>query len=310
MTRPKLIVVAGPTASGKTALAVSLAERLGGEVVSADSQQVYRGFDIGTAKPSPDELSRAPHHLISILDPRAEHMDAAQWARRADAVIAEVAARGKVAIVAGGTGLYLRALLRGVMDAPARDAPFREALRARAAEQGWPALHAELQQVDPDAAAVIMPNDRVRIERALELRHVTGRLASELRRAHAFAEERYRFFGVWLDPPREALWSRVNARSAAMFDAGLLEETKRLLEAGLADAPPMSSIGYVQAQQVLRGELELPAAIADLAQQTRHYAKRQRTWFKKEPGLRALPPPDAKAFEALLSEVRRFLDAP
>jgi tRNA dimethylallyltransferase len=308
--RPRLVVIAGPTASGKTALAVQLAERLGGEVVSADSQQVYRGFDIGTAKPAAEELARAPHHLISILDARAERMDAARYAARADAAIAEVAARGRVPLIVGGSGLYLRALLHGVMDAPGRDPAFRAALRARAEEVGWPALHAELAEKDPAAAARITPNDRVRIERALELFHATGQPASALRQAHGFLPDRYAFLGLRLEWPRPELFARIDARAAQMFQAGLVEETRALLEAGLHDAPPMGSIGYAQAQAVLRGAFTLEAAVADVALQTRRYAKRQMTWFKKERGLRPLAPPSGAALDALVDEVRAFLAGP
>jgi len=306
--RPRLLVIAGPTASGKSALAAKLANALGGEVVSADSQQVYQGFDIGTAKPTVDELALAPHHLISILDSREARMDAARYADRADEAILEIASRGHVAVVAGGTGLYLRALLHGVMDAPGRDQAFRDALRLRAADVGWPALHAELAEKDPDAAAVITPNDRVRIERSLELIANTGQLASALRKAHGFLPARYAFLGLRLELPRELLYARIDARTQAMFDGGLLDETQRLLEQGLGDAPPMSSIGYVQANALLRGELAREAAIADAAQQTRKYAKRQLTWFKKEPGFRAIGLLDDAGFGALIDEARAFLN--
>ncbi|MBS2032367.1 MAG: tRNA (adenosine(37)-N6)-dimethylallyltransferase MiaA [Deltaproteobacteria bacterium] len=302
-----MIVVAGPTASGKSALAAALALALGGEVVSADSQQVYQGFDIGTAKPTPDELALAPHHLISILDAREARMDAARYADRADAAIREIAARDHVAIVAGGTGLYLRALLHGVMDAPGRDQAFRDALRIRAAEVGWPALHAELAEKDPEAAAAITPQDRVRIERALELIATTGQRASELRKAHGFLPARYEFLGLRLELPREELYARIDARTQAMFDGGLVEETERLLSQGLDDAPPMASIGYLQARAVLRGELTREQAVADTAQQTRKYAKRQLTWFKKEPGFRAIAAPDAEGLARLIDEAHAFL---
>jgi tRNA dimethylallyltransferase len=300
---PRLVVLAGPTASGKSALALALAERLGGEIVSADSQQVYQGFDIGTAKPSSEELARVPHHLVSIIDGRERRMDAARYAALADVAISAICARGKVPIVVGGTGLYLRTLLHGVVPGPGRDDLFRARLAARVAEGGWEAAHQELARVDPTSAARLSVNDHVRLERALEIHHLTGQPASALRAAHAFAADRYAFLGFTLCPPREALFDRIDRRTRSMFDAGLLEETAALVEAGYDDAPPMASIGYAQARAVLAGAFTREAAIADAAQATRKYAKRQLTWFKKERGLRALP---RWELEALVGEAVAF----
>lgn len=305
MLSPRLVVLGGPTASGKSALALALAEQLGGEIVSADSQQVYRGFDIGTAKPSSEELQRVPHHLVSILDGRARRMDAARFAALADEAIAQIHARHRVPIVVGGTGLYLRALLHGVVPGPGRDDAFRQALAARVAAGGWAAAHAELQRVDPQSAAKLSMNDRVRIERALEIHHLTGQPASVLRAAHGFADDRYRYLGFTLSPPRGKLYARIDARTRAMFAAGLVEETEALLRAGYAEAPPMGSIGYAQAQALLAGKLSRDEAIDQAAHATRKYAKRQLTWFKKERGLRAV---EELALAALVDEVRAFLD--
>ncbi|MFP2902607.1 tRNA (adenosine(37)-N6)-dimethylallyltransferase MiaA [Corallococcus sp. 4LFB] len=288
-----LTVIAGPTASGKTALAIAWARAAGGEIVSADSQQVYRGFDIGTAKPSAEELAAVPHHLVSCVDPLAA-FSAAEFQRRADAAIADIASRGRPVFVVGGTGLYLRVLLHGVVDAPGALPSLRAELEALAAEQGREAVHRRLAEVDPETAAKLPTQDLVRVVRALEIHAQTGVPASEFRRAHAFAPDRHPFQLYVLDPPREALYAAINARTEALFARGLVEETRALLEQGYADAAPMRSVGYVQARAVVEGRMTREEAIADTAQETRRYAKRQLTWFRKEPGAVFLPPPYAR----------------
>ncbi|RKH13811.1 tRNA (adenosine(37)-N6)-dimethylallyltransferase MiaA [Corallococcus praedator] len=292
-TRVPLTVIAGPTASGKTALAIAWAREAGGEIVSADSQQVYRAFDIGTAKPSPDELSAVPHHLVSAVDP-LETFSAAEYQRRADAAIADIASRGRAVFVVGGTGLYLRVLLHGVVDAPGALPSLRAELEAVAAEQGREAVHRRLAEVDPETATKLPPQDLVRVVRALEIHAQTGVPASEFRRAHAFAPDRYAFRLFVLNPPREALYAAINARTEALFARGLVEETRSLLERGYADAAPMRSVGYVQARAVVEGRMTREEAILDTAQETRRYAKRQLTWFRREPGAVFLEPPYAR----------------
>jgi tRNA dimethylallyltransferase len=297
--RPLLTVIAGPTASGKTALAIELARRAGGEIVSADSQQVYRHFDIGTAKPSDEELASVPHHLLSVVDP-PEAFSAAEYQRRADAVISEIAGRGRPVFVVGGTGLYLRVLLHGVVDAPGALPELRAELEALAAAEGREAVHRRLAVVDPETAAKLPPQDLVRVVRALEIHAQTGVPASEFRRAHAFSADRYPFRLYVLDPPREALYERINARTEAMFSGGLVEETRELMARGYADAAPMRSVGYVQARAVVEGRMTVAEAIHDTAQETRRYAKRQLTWFRKEPGAVFVQPP----YESLLERPR------
>ncbi|HEY8210891.1 MAG TPA: tRNA (adenosine(37)-N6)-dimethylallyltransferase MiaA [Myxococcaceae bacterium] len=290
-----LLVIAGPTASGKSRLALEVAEREGGEIVSADSQQIYRHFDVGTAKPTADELRRVPHHLISSVEP-GEQVNAGRFRDLADAAIAQVRARGRRPIVAGGTGLYLRVLLHGVMPGPGASPAIRARIKAEAAEQGREAIHRKLAEVDPESAARILPRDLVRVERALELYELTGVPASVMRRAHGFQERRHPFRMVVLDPPREALYAAIDARVRSMFqELGLVEEVRALMEKGYRDAPPMRSVGYVQALAVAEGRMGLEEAIEDAARQTRHYAKRQVTWFKKEPGAELLRPPYAVA---------------
>lgn len=285
----RVLVIAGPTASGKTALAVALARRLGGEIVNADSQQVYRGLDVGTAKPSAAERAAAAHHLIDVVDP-GEGMDAARFAALADAAIADVAARGRLPIVAGGTGLYLRALLHGVVAAPGRDPALRARLEEEAARCGRPALHARLAAIDPATAARIRPNDLVRIVRALEIA-AGGTMPSELHAGHAFQEDRYAARLFALDPPRAALHARIDARVAEMFAGGLLDEA-RALAARFGDAVPARwPIGYAEAIACVRGELEVAEAIRRVQVAHRRYARRQVIWLRRERGVEWIAPP-------------------
>jgi len=277
----RLLVIVGPTASGKTALAVELAQRLGAEIVSADSQQCYRGLDAGTAKPTPEERARVPHHLLDVADPD-EQLDANRFVQLADAAIADIAGRGKRAIVAGGTGLWIRALLRGLLDAPGASPGFRSALHEEFEKLGVPALHARLREVDAEAAARILPNDRVRIERALEVHALCGRPLSELQREHRFAEVRYHSLIYFLDPPREVLRERIEARTRRMFaDGALRAETEWLLGRGSARA--LKIIGYEEMAEALRTG-DFAAAEERTRARTWQYARRQRTWFAKDAG--------------------------
>jgi tRNA dimethylallyltransferase len=289
-----LLVVAGPTASGKTRLAIDLALRLGGEVVNADSQQVYRGLDVGTAKPSPAEQAEVPHHLFDVAEPGAG-FDAARYVALADAAVAGIAARGRLPVACGGSGLYLRALLHGVAAAPPRDPALRARLEAEAARDGRPALHARLAALDPGAAARIGPNDLVRITRALEIAQ-GGRAQSEIFAGHAFREDRYRFRLLALDPPRDELHRRVEARAGRMLD-GLLAEARALL-ASRGALPPKLPIGYADAALHLAGGIPREEALRRLATAHRRYARRQIVWLRRERGvewLRSSPDLDALA---------------
>ena len=290
MARPFLTVIAGPTASGKTALALELARRLGGEIVSADSQQVYRHFDIGTAKPTADDLAGVPHHLISAVDPH-EAFSAARFQQLADEAIAAIASRGRRPLVVGGTGLYVRILLHGVVPAPPAEPDLRRALEHEAREIGREGLHRRLAEVDPETAARVKSTDLVRIVRALEIHALTGTTASRFRRDHRFAEDRYSYRLWVLDPPRDELYRAIDERTRRLFGAGLVEEVRRLVSLGYRDAAPMRSVGYAQALAHLEGALTLEEAIRQTARETRRYAKRQLTWFRGEPGAIFLRPP-------------------
>ncbi|GEJ57190.1 tRNA dimethylallyltransferase [Anaeromyxobacter diazotrophicus] len=298
-----VLCIAGPTASGKTALAVALARRLGGEIVSADSQQVYRGLDAGTAKPTPEERAAVPHHLLDVAEP-GEGMDAARWAALADEAIAGIAARGRLPIVAGGTGLYLRALLRGVAEAPGRDPALRARLEEEAAREGRPALHRRLAEVDPAAAARIGPNDLVRVVRALEIA-AGGRTQTEVFAGHAFAAARYRYRLLALDPPRAELHARIDARVPLLFSRGLLAETAALLARHGGRLPAKLPLGYAEAAEVLAGRLEPGEATRRVQVAHRRYARRQVVWLRGEREVEWLAPPvDPDALAAGLAAWR------
>ena len=277
-----LLVLVGCTASGKTSVAIELARMLNGEIVSADARQVYRHLDIGTAKPMPDELKAAAHHLVDHVDP-VDSYNAGRFTKEADDAIAAIRADGKIPIVAGGTGLYLRALVRGLDPAVGRDPTIRDALEIEADEKGLPSLHARLAKVDPDGAQRIHTNDRVRIVRALEIYQKTGRTQSELF-ANRPEEPRYDARWAGLAWVRETLYRRIDKRFDAMMEEGLLAEVKGLLAMGYD--PGLScfrSPGYREILQSLDGRYDLREAVDRAKRETRRFAKRQATWFRKEP---------------------------
>lgn len=285
-----LFAVMGPTASGKSALAVALCQRLDGELVTVDSAQVFRGLDVGTAKPTPEERAAVPHHLIDVIEP-TEQWSAAQFAAAADQVIAEVRARGRVPILCGGTGLWMRALVRGIFEAPDIDPEVRARIRGELLTLGPVALHARLAAVDPEAAGRIQPSDPQRIGRALEVYETTGTPISALQAEHGFREARYRLVGVALEWPRDALNARIEARARAMYARGMVEETAVALANGVPpDAPGLAIIGYRDAVRLLAGEIDRAEAERSTVVATRRYAKRQRNWFNHEPDVRWISP--------------------
>lgn len=277
----QLLIVLGPTGSGKSELAIHLAQELGGEVVNCDSLQIYRRFDLGTAKVPLAERRGVPHHLLDIVDP-ADVFTAGSYAQAARPVLHDIARRGRVPIVVGGTGFYLRALLDGLFPGPTRDEALRERLDRRETKRPG-SLHRLLSRLDATAAARIHSNDRPKLIRALEVRLLRGKPISEM-----FAEGRdplagFRPVKIGLSPPRDLLYERLNARAVRIFRSGLIEEVRAILASGVpANAKPFESLGYKQALDVLQGRLTEQEAIASTQQQTRRYAKRQTTWFRKE----------------------------
>ncbi len=283
--KPRVGFIVGPTGIGKSALALYVAERLGAEIVNADSRQLYRGMDIGTAKPSAEERRRVPHHLIDVRAPN-EPLDVAQFLKLARGAIAEIAARRRPVLVVGGSGFYLRVLRRGIFDGPSASPALRSELEARAAGHGVEALYQELRGVDPAAAARLEPRDLYRIVRALEVYRLTGVPISVHQSRHALAEPQYDSLIVGLKLPRERLYAALDRRFDEMIAAGLVEEVSSLAAAGhRPDAPPLSTIGYKHVAAYLRGELGLADAITLAKRDTRRLAKRQLTWFRRDPAI-------------------------
>ncbi len=296
---PLLLVVLGPTASGKTALSLVLAERFGGEIVNCDSVAVYRHFEIGTAKPTRRERARVPHHLFDILDP-PEVITAGHYARRARHVLEEIKSRGRLPIVVGGTGLYLRALLDGLFQGPERSEGLRERLRARA-QRGREYLHELLERLDPAAAALIHPHDTPKLIRAIEVWMQAKRPITEMWQTGRDPLRGFRILRLGLDPDRNELYARINERARRMFETGMIEETASIMATYGDAARPLNSTGYKQVAQFLRGENDRKLALWAAAQAHRNYAKRQMTWFRREPGVHWLhgfgadPPIQAQA---------------
>ena len=278
-----LVAILGPTAAGKTPLAVALAKKLGGEVLACDSTQVYRGFDIGTAKPTAEERGGVPHHLLDLVEPTFP-FTAGEYRARATAVLEDLGQRDRLAILTVGTGLYLRALLEGLADAPARSQELRARLEAGANAHSLQYLHRVLRRLDPEAALRIGSRDRPKMIRAIEVCLLTGRSITEVHRSGRTPLEGYHPVKIGLQPPRVALYERIERRTREMLDRGWLDEVARLVKDGVpANSKPFDFIGYSELRSHLEGTVTLAAASKAITQATRRYAKRQMTWFRKEP---------------------------
>ncbi|MCS6845605.1 MAG: tRNA (adenosine(37)-N6)-dimethylallyltransferase MiaA [Caldilineales bacterium] len=303
---PPLVAIVGPTAVGKSALALEAAQRLGGEIVSADSRQIYRGMDIGTDKPTPEQRRRVPHHLLDVVEPD-QVFTLAQYQRAAYNAIADIHERGRLPLLVGGTGLYVRAVLEGlhIPEVPP-DPALRQELEAFAQAEGAQALHARLAALDPDAARRIDPRNVRRVVRALEVTLLTGVPISRLQQA---SPPPFRVLRIGLTRPRPVLYARIDRRVDAMIEAGLVEEVRRLLEAGYSPSlPALTGLGYRQIIQYLQGELSLAEAVAAIKQQTRRFVRQQATWFRlDDPQIRWFDLELASSAD-VIGEVQRWLE--
>ena len=274
--------IVGPTGSGKTAIAMAVAERLGAEIVNADSRQLYVGMDIGTAKPSAEERRRVPHHLIDVRRPD-QPLDVAEFVAMARAAIVDIARRGRRALVVGGSGFYLRALRGGIFSGPSASPEIRREFEQIAVEQGIPFLHVELMKIDAPSASRIQRNDLYRIVRALEVHRITGIAISVHQERHRFAEREFDTLTIALEVPRKQLYEGINQRFDAMIGEGFVDEVRHLIASGYSpERPPLSSIGYREIASFIRGEVSLEESINIAKRKTRQFAKRQLTWFRNE----------------------------
>jgi tRNA dimethylallyltransferase len=304
--KPKLIVICGPTGVGKTSLSLSLAKAFNGSIVGADSMQIYRYMDIGTAKPDADELSLAPHYLIDVADPD-EDFDAARYAIEGRAAVSEICARGFVPFIVGGTGFYLKAILHGLFSASPMDPDVRGKIQADLALHDREWLYDRLCSCDPEAASRIHPNDAYRVTRALEIYEITGSPLSAFQKQHGFMDNPFETLKICLHMDRNVLYERINQRVDLMIDAGLFEEVKSLLERGYSgDLKSMQSIGYRHMVEYIEGKRTWDETIFILKRDTRRFAKRQLTWFRKDPEMIWKLPAD---MDEITEMVRRFLAA-
>lgn len=306
MSEAPLLVLAGPTAIGKTRCATELALRFEGELIGADSVQVYRGFDIGSAKPSREELRGVPHHLIDIRNPD-EPIDAGEYAALAREVIADVRSRGKLPIVVGGTGLWLRALTRGLVALPRPDPALRARIESRADEEGVPALYEHLREVDPASAGNLHPNDRVRIVRAIEVYEQTGVPLGVHHARHALGAPRYAHLFIVADLPKELHLQRILVRTRAMLDSGWVEEVRRLRDRWGDHVRAFGSVGYRQVLEHLREDVPLAETERRIVRATRLYSRRQRTWFASEPGVDWRTGPETLLGQQGTHRIREYL---
>ena len=280
--KPKLVIILGPTAVGKSEVALALAEALTGEIVNADSQQVYRYMDIGTGKPSRAERARIRHHVIDVVDPD-EEFNAALYRRAAIAANRQINEAGHGVVNCGGTGLYLKALTQGLFEGPGQNAAIRRSLEKEIDAHGLSTLYRRLEQIDPTVGSSIHPNDRQRIIRALEVYQLTGRPLSEWQRAHGFQDDVFTLLKIGLNRDRRELYDLINRRSEEMIRAGMLDEVRGLVDRGFGlELKPLQSVGNLQMGAMIQGAMEPAEALAAMKQETRHLAKRQLTWFRRD----------------------------
>lgn len=305
-SKPKIVVIVGPTASGKSKVAMELAEKFHSEIISADSMQVYRYMDIGTAKPSKEDRERIRHHLIDIRDPD-EGFDAAQFRDEASKAIVEIMDKGNLPIVGGGTGLYIKALTQGIFEVPEIDKKLRERLRKEAEELGLPVLYDKLRDVDPEAAEKIGPANTHRIIRALEVFYMTGQPISQHHKEHSFPEKPYCALKIGLYAERETLYKNIDYRVDSMIKAGFVDEVKRILEMGYGpDLKGMQAIGYSHICKYIKEEYTLEDCVSLIKRDTRHYAKRQMTWFRRDHDITWVDVGKEGYIGDIFSEVGRF----
>jgi tRNA dimethylallyltransferase len=305
LPKDKIVIVCGPTGAGKTGFAIDLARRRGGEIIGADSMQIYRSMDIGTAKPTPAEQASAAHHMIDIVDPD-EAFDAAAYAQMATACIRTVRERGRIAFVVGGTGFYIKSLMYGLFDAGPSDPKIREQLNRQAEQEGNSALHRQLAAIDPGAADRIHVNDTYRIVRALEVHALTGEPLSVYRQRHGVRDANFDALEIGLSWPREMLYDRINRRVDMMMDQGFVDEVRRLLQRGYhRDLKSMQSLGYRHLAAVVEDGAPMEDAVATLKRDHRRYAKRQLTWFRRQSRTHWLTPDQTDAAENLIQDFFR-----
>lgn len=305
--RGRVLVILGPTGVGKTKVSLEVADKLHGEIICADSRQIYRFMDIGTAKPEPEERRRIVHHLIDIVDPD-EKFTVADFAREAKKIITDLMARKKQPVVVGGTGLYMRALTKGFFKGPGADTRVREKLKKQAKEKGKAFLHKKLGEIDPKAANKIHPNNLIRVIRALEVYELTGVPISQLQKNGDYQKKEFDFVKIGLNVKREKLYENIEKRVDQMINQGLLKEVRKLKELGYSeDLAPLKTLGYKELFSYLKGDLCLPEAVDMIKKNTRNYAKRQLTWFKKEEDIAWF---DAETREMISRIVEKFTKSP
>ena len=304
--KPKLVIILGPTAAGKSEVAMKLAGVIGAEIVNADSQQVYRYMNVGTGKPSRADREHIAHHLIDVVDPD-EEFNVAIFRRLALETIDNIHARGKTVVVCGGTGLYLKALTHGLFVGPEQNPEVRSELMRQIEEKGLSALYQRLIEIDPAAHSRIHPNDRQRIIRALEVHQLTGKPMSQWQKEHGFGDEPFDTLKIGLQRERAELYELISRRCDRMIEEGLIDEVRQLVAKGYSlDLKPLQSVGYRQMGLVLQGMLEIDKAVEEMKQETRHLAKRRLTWFRQDHEIRWLHPENQR--QEIIDSVQRFFD--